>query len=86
MRTSRSEGVDLMDGNAVRDALQGADAVIDTSNVKTGAPGNHTLETAGPEIFAITDMAIEILAAHEDGRRRGKAHCGKPAENCNDRV
>jgi uncharacterized protein YbjT (DUF2867 family) len=60
---SRSAGIDLMDGEAVRGALQGADTVIDTSNVKTGDPA---------EMMNFFQQAGQVLT--EEVRRAGIRH------------
>jgi uncharacterized protein YbjT (DUF2867 family) len=39
------------------------------ADLATGDALNGVMETAGPERFRLTDLAAEVLTAHEDSRR-----------------
>lgn len=49
--------------------ISGLDVAEALADLATSEPRNRTFEVAGPERFALPDLAAEVLTAHEDRRR-----------------
>lgn len=45
------------------------DVALALAEVVLSPPANSVLEVAGPEVFRLTDLALEVLTAYEDVRR-----------------